>query len=501
MTLNDLKNYSQDDLLRLYALLKSDYEAFATMIMGHIVRDVPKYQHELFQILNRRYEHNGIVLFRGSGKSTSSKTIQVTADMCFAREPFTCLISESVDQASKDLVSVVDELENNELINALFGSLKGPLWNQEEIETINGCFVKCRGYGSRIRGLKWKTNRITKMILDDYESESNTGTAKQRDNVKSWIDAQVLPAGEPRRTTFQFFGTIVHPDAHLATIKNLPQFQPPHGIYLEVPIETKGVSAWPSRFDMDYIRMKEKEYAAKNRLALWLQEMYHIPAVQGAPRFNVDLIKETAGIFRNVNRVTYVERGADKIPINVFIGVDPASSLSEKADNSVFFVMGQYPDKSFVILDIMVDKLTPYQQAKKIFELVNKYDPVFVTIETQGYQGALPDICREMMYQGSTPFTIREFKSNQSKSNKWLLGLDPHINTGKVSVVQGCNNFDVFKRELLCYNEDYREHDDTIDGAFLAILNAYPPAMFNVDEAINQVKKKRKSSKLNWMTM
>jgi len=503
LSINDIRNYSPEQLQRLYSMLKNDYEAFARVCLGHIVTEVPWFHHEMYQALNKRYESNGFVLFRGAAKSTISKTIQVTADLCFAREPFTCLISESVDQASKDLVSVVDELENNDIIKLLFGDLKGRLWNQEEIEAINGCFVKCRGYNSRIRGLKWKTSRITKMILDDYESEANTGTQHQRDQVKHWIDAQVLPAGVPHETTFQFFGTIVHPDAHLATIKDLQSFKPPFGYYMEVPIETNNTPAWASRFPMSYIKMKEQEAISKNKLSLWLQEMYHIPAVQGKPRFNTDMIKETAGKFQKEAGITWIELDGTKIPVNTFIGVDPAISVSEKADNSIFFVVAVTPDNNYIILDIQVEKIRPYEQARKIVELVDRYDPVYVTIETQGYQGALPDICRELIHQGATPFTIREFKSNKSKGNKWLLGLDPYINQGRFSYVKGCEGIDVFMKECVAFNEERREHDDTIDGAFLAITNSYSPSMFNVDEIIQGVKKKQKKKhkKLNWITI
>ena len=503
MTLNELKSMSPEQLFRLYEVMRTDYEMFAKVCLGHIVTEVPWFHHEMYQAMNKRYEMNGFVLFRGAGKSSISKTIQVTADLCFAKEPFTCLISESVDQASKDLVSVVDELENNEIINVLFGSLKGRLWNQEEIEASNGCFVKCRGYGSRIRGLKWKSSRITKCILDDYESEANTGTDKQREQVKNWIDAQVLPAGIPNQSTFQFFGTIVHPEAHLATIKNLPSFSAPYGYYMEVPIEQGGKAAWESRFPMSYIKMKEQEAISKNKLGLWLQEMYHIPAIQGKPRFNTDMIKKTSARFYNESTVTYLVYEGRKIPVNVFIGVDPASSLSERADFSIFFVIAQLPNKDYVVLDIQKKKIRPYEQAELVLKLVQKYNPVFVTIETQGYQGALADTCRELMLRYNEPFTIREFKSNQNKANKWLLGLDPYINQGRISYIDNCEGYDDFVRELTAYNEEYREHDDTLDGAFLAITNSYPPSDFNVDEVIKKItsNNKKKHTPNNWVTI
>lgn len=504
ITLTDLKNMQEHELKSLFRSLQTSYEAFARICLGHIVTEVPKFHSEMYSILDKRYEHNAFVMFRGGAKSTISKTIQTTADICFGREPFTLLLSESAYQASKDLISITDELENNEIIHALFGNLKGETkWNQEEIEAANGCFVSARGYGSRIRGLKWKNNRITKFILDDYESEQNTGTQKQRDAVKDWIDAQVLPAGVPGETTYQFFGTIVHPDAHLATIKDLPSFKPPHGCYMEVAVEHDGVPTWPSRFPMDYINMKREEAISKNKLSLFLQEMYNIPAVQGRPVFNIDMIRQTNATFHLEESHTYIEYDNRKIPINVFIGVDPAVSLKEDADYSVFFVVGQLPDKSFLILDIIQERMSPTDQAKTIFNLVKKYNPYSVTIETQGYQQALADICKDMMPTMGRFFTIRDFKSGKSKSNKWLLSLDPIINEGRMNYIKDCNNIKAFFQECTSYNQEYRDHDDTVDGAFLATLHAYPPSMYDVDAAIDNSKNRRtrKKTPLNWMLL
>jgi len=509
MTINTLKSLPPEQLQRLYMAMRNDYEVFARTCMAHIVTEVPPFHHTIYQALNKRYLYNGFVVFRGGAKSSLSKSIQNTADLCFGREPFTCLISESVDQASKDLVSVVDEIENNEIINTLFGSLKGRVWNQEEIETSNGCFVNCKGYGSRIRGLKWKNRRITKFILDDYESENNTATTKQRDKVKQWIDAQILPAGEPGVTTYQFFGTIVHPDAHLAMLKNLSQFQSPNGFYIEIPIEKNGVPAWRNRFSMDFIKGKEQDYREKNRLQYFLQEYYHIPSVLGRPVFDISLIKGLNFSFHKEEGVTWLEDySGKKYGCNVFIGVDPASSVSERADNSIFFVIAMLDDKSIVILDVDVQKISPTLQVKKLFELSKKYLPLRVTIETQGYQLALADMCRERIANnGEDAFSIKEFTSNKSKNNKWLYGLEPHINNGIVSYIKGCPNIDAFLRECVAYNEETREHDDTIDGLFLAILNAYPPAKnFDVDKylayrKLTADKNKRMKKPVNWMTV
>jgi predicted phage terminase large subunit-like protein len=507
MNVADLANLNTEQAARLYSAMKNDYETFARVCMSHIVKEVPEFHKRMYKALNHRYENNGFVIFRGGSKSTLSKTIQCTSDICFAREPFTLMISESIDQASKDLISIADEIENNEVIHGLFGKLEGERWNKEEIETANGAFLKVKGYGSRLRGLKWKSMRVTKMILDDYESEYNTGTSAQRQAVKDWVDRQVIPAGVPGRTTYQYFGTIVHKDSHLASIKGLPSFAPPNGFYMEVPVEKDGVSAWPSRFPLSYIKAKEKDYKSKGSLSSWLQEMYHIPARSGRMFFNTALIQEIGYSFHKVGYITYLQDPVDfrKIPCNVYVGVDPAISLMEGSDHTIIAVIAVIPDGSKIILDIIVDKLTPTKQRDKVLAVASAYSPSAITIETQGYQGALEDIVREKMSNTKEYYSIRSFKSNKSKNNKWIEGLEPDINSGKFFYLTSANGIDILLKEAEAYNKEDREHDDTLDGLFLANLDASVPSNFDVDKAIRdlaRIEKEgrvRKKKPLNYM--
>ena len=46
MTLNELKSMSPEQLFRLFAVMKDDYEMFAKVCLGHIVTEVPWFHHE-----------------------------------------------------------------------------------------------------------------------------------------------------------------------------------------------------------------------------------------------------------------------------------------------------------------------------------------------------------------------------------------------------------------------------------------------------------------------
>jgi len=497
-----------DQAQRLYQALSSDSALFAKTVLGHIVTRLPEFHKEAYAAIDKNYQYMAFVWARGLAKSTISHTIQVTKDICHAKEPFIALVSETIDQASADMISVQDEIMNNEIIHQLYGNLKGEVWNVQSMEMANGCYVKCLGYGSRVRGAKWKNSRPTKIILDDFESEQNSSTPDQRADVQTWINARVLPAAEVLDAKFQFWGTIVHPESFLAKAKDLSFFKHPYGFYQEIPIEIKGKPVWAERYSMEWINFTKKRYEETRQLSLFYQEYYNIPSLTGTPRFNPSMINEVECTFQRQGTLTWLKyANGQKVPIYVFIGVDPASSLSESADHTIMTVIGALPTtgaKKYILLDIYAGRLSPTQQRDKLFELAQTYSPKQVTIETQGYQGALEDICRENMRSTGVYFPINSFKSNKSKANKWLLGLEPLINSGDISRISGLRNWEMLNVELVCYNEQIRSHDDTIDGLFLALQRAYHPQMFDVDEKLSILGSKDNKSnktKRNWFTM
>jgi len=518
-TPKDIAAMDQEQLKMLFVTLQRDYSAFARIIMGHIVKEIPPYQREIYSALDKQHKHLGIASFRGSAKSTISHTIQGTSDICFAREPFLVFVSESIDQSSADLISVQDEIANNELIHLLFGNLKGEIWNRESTEFSNGVYITCKGYSSRIRGIKWKNMRPTKIIMDDVESEQNIATSDQRTQFDEWINKRVLPSGAVGgNCKYQMFGTIIHPQSWLARAKDMSIYRPPNGMFLNVPIEKNGVPAWGSMYSMDWINRERDSYRQRNQLAAFNQEYYNIPSMTGKCKFNVGMITPIDGVFRRHQTITYIESEGKKIPINVYIGVDPADSDNEKADNCIYFVIGVLPNHkdlssykadsaipNVVLLHSEVSKDSPTKQVEQIFRLVETYCPKHVEIETQGYQTALADFCRRDMKAKGITFAIREFKSNKSKNNKWLYGLEPNINGGHISRLKNMAGWDQLEKELIAFNEDYHDHDDSIDGLFLALDNAYAPQMYDINAAIQRMKdldkNKNKKQVLNWMTL
>jgi len=438
--------------------------------------------------------------------STISKGIKGVHDIVYAHEPVSCWISESKDQAGDDLEGVKDEILYNEGLQELYGVGEGSTWSQYDTEFSNGTFITCKGYTSRIRGIKHKNQRPTKFLLDDFESEHNISSKNQREKVAHWINRTVTRAGEPN-TIFQFFGTIVHTDAWLAKAKEYSFFNGNEGRYIQYPVEKDGIATWAARYSMSDINKAVEVAKAQGDLAGLLQEWWHIPASSSEVLFNGDNVKGLAAVWQRYEHISFLVKDGRKIPINVFTGVDPASRTKKNNDDTIIMTIGIMPNKTVVILDIVAEKLSPANQIPAVMKVTDRFRPKIVTIETQSYQLALADWLREKMVdKRCLPFPIKEFTSSKSKNDKYLVGLEPLINNNNVFYLEGCPNIDLLKKQLDAFNVE-RDHDDTIDGLFLSYLNSYAPPKYDVDKYIHEIKLRSKDKsdghrkKKSWMAL
>ena len=497
-----LEQFSKEEIVNLYNACSKDSALFAKIFLSHIVTEIPSYHRDIYSILDKRYKYNALVLHRGAAKTTISRHIKGLQNILFMKEPVQLWISETIDQASKDLIGIQYEVDNNDLIKQFFGELKGTRWNIEEAEFSNGCYIMCKGYGSRVRGVKWKNQRPSILQMDDFESMTNSATEGQRVSVMDWINAQILPAGD-ENPTYQFFGTICHPDSFLARTKKMAIFQPPNGVYYERAIEHEGKPVWDKRYSKQWIKDKQDYYKDVNDMASFLQEYYNIPKMFGNVLFDVSKVNIIDASFDKYENITWLNINGQKQFVHVFIGVDPARSLASSADRTCISVVAINHLRQYILLEIFADRITPSQQIEKIFELVEKYRPQFVTIETTAYQYALADWCRQKMSEGRQPmFSINEYQRKQTKNQKFTEGLEPIINNGLMMHLPHCTGIELFKKEASYFNVD-KEHDDTIDAVYLALQNSYAPmAGTDVNKLIEYKKtKKPKKQRLTWMTV
>ena len=204
--------------------------AFArTYLPAHFRLEPSPMHEELFELLAHatliRGARLAIAAPRGHAKSTIVGLAYILWSICYGREPFIVLVSNTLDQASDSLSHVKEELQHNprlledfsEACEPLGSTPAAPRWRREEIITRNGVKVTALGSENKIRGRRHHEHRPTLIVLDDIENESEVRSCEQRRHKELWFHKAVLKSGTDR-TNVVLLGTLLHYDSLLAKL-------------------------------------------------------------------------------------------------------------------------------------------------------------------------------------------------------------------------------------------------------------------------------------------
>lgn len=223
---------------RRKALGAKSLEAFAHLYLPAHFKDPPSRMHREVMVglqeitLARRGARVAVAAPRGHAKSTIVSLACVLWCICYDREKFIILISNTAGQADDLLSHVKAELESNPRLLVDFprvceepGTKPGPpRWRQDEIITRNGVRICAFGAEKKIRGRRHRQDRPGLIILDDVENEELVASQDRREKLLNWFTKAVLKAGD-RRTNVVAVGTIMHYGSLLADLVD-PQRSP-----------------------------------------------------------------------------------------------------------------------------------------------------------------------------------------------------------------------------------------------------------------------------------
>ncbi len=179
----------------------------------------------LEQATTQRGARIAIAAPRGHAKSTLATLAYVLWSICYGREPFILLISNTQAQASEALSQVKNELQSNGRLIEDFaevceepGVYRGaPRWRKDDIITRSQARLSALGAGTTIRGRRHRHVRPSLIVLDDIENEDEVRSSEQRRHKADWFNRAVLKAGSAD-TNVVVVGTVLHYDSLLANL-------------------------------------------------------------------------------------------------------------------------------------------------------------------------------------------------------------------------------------------------------------------------------------------
>lgn len=495
-------------------LAYSDLITFGKMFspQDFLASATPPFHQEVGKLLlDREIQQLALVLPRDHAKSTLGATA-ILHRFLFAekeRPEFIAWIGEAQDQAIDNIQWIANHIYQNPAIHYYFGDLQGDKWTKNEIVLSNGCRMIGKGASQRLRGKKQYSTRYTGIILDDFESELNTKTPDSRIAMKNWVTAAVYPAIDFDKRGFLWCnGTVVHWDSFLNNILINKQKADKEGtpyawsVYTKKAIE-EGKPIWESRWSMDKLNQRKQFYIDSGTPAKFYQEYMNQARSPEDAVFSEEDIND--GLYEG--RLKFDEKeghwcirdDGSNTPIDIYIGIDPASSINDHRDFSVIMVIGVTDEHDYYVLEYWRERALPMDCAEQIFKIFKKYKPVKrVNIETIAYQEMLRDyVMRESKKRGLfLPGIEKGIKGyNQKKKDRLFEGLQPLF---RQKAVHCKKSHTEFIGELMDFPKG--AHDDTIDAFWLATQYTHGRHKPKNLSRSGVKRKKKVYKSYNWMT-
>lgn len=199
-----------------------------------------------------------VVGFGGCGKSTLITLVETLHACCFGTNHMVVIGSATEDIAAQPTALAKMELEENEIIRADFGDLKGSRqWEDGDFVTSTNVRVKARGAGQAFRGLRWRQFRPDLVILDDIEDHDISVSSRRTEKVLTWILSTILPRMDVKGWRLVIVANILNRTGVIGSLLHHPDYN-----YITRKVfpaeDEKGKSTWPARFSKNDLSVRKK---------------------------------------------------------------------------------------------------------------------------------------------------------------------------------------------------------------------------------------------------
>lgn len=422
---------------------------------------------------------------RGFGKTTINQ-LGISYSCANGLDEFIVLIEKTYTEAAEVLEAVREEFKLNDEVVRVYGDLtkvnpKGK--DQDNIRDsagdffVNGVRLRAKGYDTPIRGLKSRHSRPTRVILDDVESDEHIENVEQRGKYLNNYIKGIIPAVDNETGVIKMYGTILHDDSLLHTL-----IVNHNGRIYKAWEGPERKLLWPSNWTVEKLEQKREEMRVSEKGdAGFYQEYFNEPISEEDQIFRREM-------FRYFNAIQLEE--LKKKPNRIYTLVDPAISKKTTADfTAIITVMVDYLNKVYV-LEITRARFDPLETIKAIFSHYERWQPVFVGIETTSYQKALKYFIEEEKKRHSSTvqsMQVIEIKPTIDKVTK-ISKLQPKYAIANVFHNSDDKNTPILEQELLRFPKG--AHDDCAD-CLSNIIEIMIPVSKTIDREYNKFARAR----------
>jgi predicted phage terminase large subunit-like protein len=466
----------------------------------------PKFHYTIAEsLLNPSNKQINIIAPRGHAKSSIVGGVFPLWHIMFDEGPkLIVLVSRTQDHAVKLLGTIKDILDFSSSFRQIFGYWgmnSARSWAKTEVQLKDGTMIICKGTGQQLRGIKHGNQRPTLIIVDDPEDENNTKTAEAMESNLRWLLQSAIPSLDPIKGRIAIIGTPIHQRCMVETLKEMKGWLN----FLFKPNLDKNQALWEEWQPVKKLVQKKEELESIGRVSVFYREYLCEIVGDEDQLFKEEYIRNYSGKLIHEDNKAYLRfediegKPSEEVrAVNIFMGVDPASSTAQTADYSTIVTIAVDSEGNRFVLPYYRQRATPMNLAESIINQFKIYKPNKTRIESVGYQEMLREYVKKRCDEENIFISGLEIKERprNSKSSR-LETMQPYFAQGKVYIRKDMIEL---RDELLLYPRG--KHDDLLDGLFYANKGCYSP--FHKDSDLESEKNATFTNKFSndsWMTV
>ncbi len=418
----------------------------------------------------RRGRRDVIAAPRGHAKTTFKVLFKALHAIVYGYEPFILVIGHSASEAQAKVQNILDELQSNQRLIAIFGELAPPLKHRSRkgFVTRTGIRVMAKSKGQQVRGLLHGQHRPSLILCDDIESLEGTLTPEQRLKTRNWFFKDVLKCGAvDGSANITVVGTCLHPESLLCDLLQSPgwfsrKYQAVERFSDHEPLWEQWKALYtdlsnPNRQEESQAFYEQhREPMLSGSQVLWpagetYLQLMRMRIDEGQASFysekqNDPLDPERqlfdmnrARCFRILEEGLLWLDGSDKQILwqameRIIAFHDPALGKRpgqySEPDYAAIVVVGQDQDGYLYVLDCYLEKAAPAQQIEKALQLQRKWGFETLYLEENHFQQLLkPLYAQAIETAGLSQFRVTGVHQHQNKYQR-ISTLEPDISNG-----------------------------------------------------------------------
>lgn len=460
------------DLTEAVRLGAQSFTAFGHIFFKRSFRQgSPQMHRDMGQQLYSETRQNCFLVFRDGAKTTILRVF-VAQRVAYSISRTIMFVSASQDHAVHSIRWLKRAIERNTLFAQTFGLQPGKKWTDEWIEienTVTGEAINviAAGITGQIRGFNIDDFRPDLIVADDILTEETTKTKEQRTKLEELFFGALVNSlqaeTEAPHAKIVLLQTPFHAEDLAVKCSKDAAWHP---MVFSI-LDENGKSRWEEKFPTEAVYVEREEAFRMGRKRLWMRE-------------KMCTIVKTDDLLLNSELCQYYTEPPPGLI--KFIGIDPASADSKRADENVVLCIGVRGADVYVMGYRAAKNVMPDRAASHFFELVMMFPPVLKAgVEAVAYQRTLKWYIEQEMRQRGIYIPLELIVDNRKKQDRILQHLPGLLSYKHLHILPSMT-------ELVTQMDEYdptdaSNHDDILDALAMAIRLAGPllQSVYTVD--------------------